>query len=58
MHRVENTIDPAAARRVVSGAATLIDLHRVANPTSDRIAGPLTAVFAEAQAQTHLPPAP
>jgi alkylation response protein AidB-like acyl-CoA dehydrogenase len=46
----ENTIDLAAARGVLSRAATLIDNHHTANPATDGTAHELTALFAEAQA--------
>jgi alkylation response protein AidB-like acyl-CoA dehydrogenase len=46
----DNAVDLAAARGVLSRAATLIDDHRAANPTSDGTAEELEALFAEAQA--------
>jgi alkylation response protein AidB-like acyl-CoA dehydrogenase len=46
----DNVIDLVAARGVLSRAATLIDLHRAAHPTSDGTAEQLGALFAEAQA--------
>jgi len=46
----DNAVDLAAARGVLSRAATLIDQHRDANPTSDGSPEQLTALFAEAQA--------
>ena len=50
MQVADNAIDLAAARGVLSRAATLIDEHRAANPTSDGTAGELGALFGEAQA--------
>ena len=50
MHVADNAVDLAAARGVLSRAATLIDDHRAANPTSDGTAEELEALFAEAQA--------
>jgi L-evernosamine nitrososynthase len=50
MQVAENTIDLAASRGVLSRAATLIDKHRAANPTSDGSPEELEALFAEAQA--------
>jgi alkylation response protein AidB-like acyl-CoA dehydrogenase len=50
MQVADNVIDLAAARGVLSRAATLIDLHRGANPASDGTADQLGALFAEAQA--------
>jgi L-evernosamine nitrososynthase len=44
-----NAIDLAATRAILSRAATLIDVHRAANPTSDGTAEQLGALFAEAQ---------
>jgi alkylation response protein AidB-like acyl-CoA dehydrogenase len=46
----DNAVDLAAARGVLSRAATLIDEHRAANPASDGTAEELQALFAEAQA--------
>src|SRR5215218_5069602 len=46
----DSAIDLAAARGVLSRAATLIDEHRAANPASDGSAHELAALFAEAQA--------
>jgi alkylation response protein AidB-like acyl-CoA dehydrogenase len=46
----ENSIDLVASRATLSRAATLIDQHQAANPTSDGTAHELTALFAEAQA--------
>jgi alkylation response protein AidB-like acyl-CoA dehydrogenase len=46
----DNAVDLAAARAVLSRAATLIDEHRAANPASDGSAEELGALFAEAQA--------
>jgi alkylation response protein AidB-like acyl-CoA dehydrogenase len=46
----DNAIDLAAARAVVSRAASLIDEHRAANPASDGTPAELRALFAEAQA--------
>ncbi len=46
----DNSVDLAAARAMLSRAATLIDQHRAANPASDGTAHELTALFAEAQA--------
>jgi alkylation response protein AidB-like acyl-CoA dehydrogenase len=50
MQVADNAIDLAAARGVLSRAATLIDEHRAANPASDGTAEELGALFAEAQA--------
>jgi alkylation response protein AidB-like acyl-CoA dehydrogenase len=50
MQVADNAIDLTAARGVLSRAATLIDAHRGANPTSDGTAEELGALFAEAQA--------
>jgi len=50
MHVADNAVDLAAARGVLSRAATLIDDHRAANPTYDGTAEELEALFAEAQA--------
>ena len=50
MQVADNAIDLAAARGVLSRAASLIDEHRVANPASDGTADELEALFAEAQA--------
>jgi alkylation response protein AidB-like acyl-CoA dehydrogenase len=50
MQVADNVIDLAAARGILSRAATLIDEHRAANPTSDGTAEELGALFAEAQA--------
>ena len=50
MQVAENSIDLAASRGVLERAATLIDEHRAANPTSDGSAEQLEALFAEAQA--------
>ena len=50
MQAAENAIDLAASRGVISRAATLIDEHRTANPTSDGSPEQLAALFAEAQA--------
>jgi alkylation response protein AidB-like acyl-CoA dehydrogenase len=49
MQIAENAIDLAAARAILSRAATLIDEHRAANATSDGTAAELEALFAEAQ---------
>jgi alkylation response protein AidB-like acyl-CoA dehydrogenase len=46
----DNAVDLAAARAILSRAATLIDTHRAANPASDGSAEELAALFAEAQA--------
>jgi L-evernosamine nitrososynthase len=46
----DNVVDLAAARGVLSRAATLIDEHRAANPASDGSAQEIAALFAEAQA--------
>ena len=46
----DNAVDLAAARGVISRAATLIDEHRAANPASDGTPEELQALFAEAQA--------
>jgi alkylation response protein AidB-like acyl-CoA dehydrogenase len=50
MQVADNAVDLAAARGVLSRAATLIDDHRAANPTSDGTAEELEALFAEGQA--------
>jgi alkylation response protein AidB-like acyl-CoA dehydrogenase len=50
MQIADNTVDLAAARAILARAATLIDDHRAANPTSDASAEELGALFAEAQA--------
>jgi alkylation response protein AidB-like acyl-CoA dehydrogenase len=50
MQVADNAIDLSAARGVLARAATLIDEHRAANPTSDGSADELGALFAEAQA--------
>jgi alkylation response protein AidB-like acyl-CoA dehydrogenase len=50
MQIAENAIDLAAARGVLSRAATLIDEHHAANPASDGSPEELGALFAEAQA--------
>jgi alkylation response protein AidB-like acyl-CoA dehydrogenase len=50
MQIADNAVDLAAARAILSRAATLIDTHRAANPASDGSAEELTALFAEAQA--------
>jgi len=50
MQVADNVIDLAAARGILARAATLIDEHRAANPTSDGTAEELGALFAEAQA--------
>jgi alkylation response protein AidB-like acyl-CoA dehydrogenase len=50
MQVADNAIDLAAARAFLSRAATLIDLHRANNPTSDGTPEQLGALFAEAQA--------
>jgi alkylation response protein AidB-like acyl-CoA dehydrogenase len=50
MQVAENAIDLAAARGVLARAATLIDEHRTANPTSDGTPEQLEALFADAQA--------
>jgi L-evernosamine nitrososynthase len=50
MQVAANAIDLTASRGVLSRAATLIDGHRAANPTSDGTAEELGALFAEAQA--------
>ena len=46
----DSAVDLAAARGVFSRAATLIDSHLAANPTSDGTAAELSTLFAEAQA--------
>jgi alkylation response protein AidB-like acyl-CoA dehydrogenase len=46
----DNQVDLAAARGVLSRAASLIDDHQAANPASDGTAEQLQALFAEAQA--------
>jgi alkylation response protein AidB-like acyl-CoA dehydrogenase len=46
----DSAVDLAAARGVLSRAATLIDSHLAANPTSDGTAAELSTLFAEAQA--------
>jgi alkylation response protein AidB-like acyl-CoA dehydrogenase len=46
----DNVVDLAAARGILSRAATLIDEHRAANPTSDGTPEELGLLFAEAQA--------
>jgi alkylation response protein AidB-like acyl-CoA dehydrogenase len=50
MQVADNAVDLTAARGVIARAATLIDEHRSANPTSDGSAEELAALFAEAQA--------
>jgi L-evernosamine nitrososynthase len=50
MQIADSAVDLAAARGVLSRAATLIDSHRAANPATDGSAGELRALFAEAQA--------
>jgi alkylation response protein AidB-like acyl-CoA dehydrogenase len=50
MQVADNAVDLAAARGVLSRAASLIDQHRADNPTSDGTAEELGALFAEAQA--------
>jgi alkylation response protein AidB-like acyl-CoA dehydrogenase len=50
MQVADNAIDLAASRGLISRAATLIDEHRAANPSSDGAAEELLALFAEAQA--------
>jgi L-evernosamine nitrososynthase len=50
MQIADNAVDLAAARAILARAATLIDTHRAANPTSDGSAEELAALFAEAQA--------
>jgi L-evernosamine nitrososynthase len=50
MQVADNTVDLAAARGVLSRAATLIDDHRAANPASDGSPEELAALFAESQA--------
>jgi alkylation response protein AidB-like acyl-CoA dehydrogenase len=50
MQIADNAIDLSASRGVLSRAATLIDEHHAANPSSDGTAEELTALFAEAQA--------
>jgi alkylation response protein AidB-like acyl-CoA dehydrogenase len=50
MQVADNAVDLAAARGVLSRAATLIDDHRAANPASDGSPEELAALFAEAQA--------
>jgi alkylation response protein AidB-like acyl-CoA dehydrogenase len=50
MQIADNVVDLAAARAILSRAATLIDIHRAANPASDGTAQELEALFAEAQA--------
>jgi alkylation response protein AidB-like acyl-CoA dehydrogenase len=50
MQVADNAVDLAASRGALSRAATLIDEHREANPTSDGSAEELGALFAEAQA--------
>src|SRR5947209_7732673 len=52
MQVADNAIDLAAARAILSRSATLIDMHRAANPTSDGSPEQLTILFAEAQAAT------
>jgi alkylation response protein AidB-like acyl-CoA dehydrogenase len=46
----DNQVDLAAARGVLSRAASLIDDHQADNPASDGTAEQLEALFAEAQA--------
>jgi alkylation response protein AidB-like acyl-CoA dehydrogenase len=50
MQIADNAVDLAAARAILSRAATLIDMHRAANPASDGTTQELDALFAEAQA--------
>ena len=50
MQIADNAVDLAAARAILSRAATLIDTHRATNPASDGSAEELAALFAEAQA--------
>jgi L-evernosamine nitrososynthase len=50
MQVADNAVDLAAARGVLSRAASLIDSHRAENPASDVTAEELGALFAEAQA--------
>ncbi|HEX3832699.1 MAG TPA: acyl-CoA dehydrogenase family protein [Solirubrobacteraceae bacterium] len=50
MQVADNAIDLAASRGLLSRAATLIDVHRAANPASDGSPEELSALFAEAQA--------
>jgi alkylation response protein AidB-like acyl-CoA dehydrogenase len=50
MHVADNAVDLAAARGVLSRAATLIDEHHTADPASDGSTEELEALFAEAQA--------
>jgi L-evernosamine nitrososynthase len=50
MQVADNAVDLAAARGILSRAATLIDEHREANPASDGSAEELGVLFAEAQA--------
>jgi len=50
MQVADNAVDLAAARGVLSRAASLIDQHRADNPTSDGTTEELGALFAEAQA--------
>jgi alkylation response protein AidB-like acyl-CoA dehydrogenase len=50
MQVADNAIDLAAARGILSRAASLIDAHRNANPASDGTPEELAELFAEAQA--------
>jgi alkylation response protein AidB-like acyl-CoA dehydrogenase len=50
MQVADNAVDLAAARGVISRAATLIDSHRATNPDTDGSARELTELFVEAQA--------
>jgi alkylation response protein AidB-like acyl-CoA dehydrogenase len=50
MQVADNAVELAAARGVLSRAATIIDVHRAANPASDGTAEELQVLFAEAQA--------
>jgi alkylation response protein AidB-like acyl-CoA dehydrogenase len=50
MQVADNAVELAAARGVLSRAATIIDEHRAANPASDGTAEELQVLFAEAQA--------
>jgi alkylation response protein AidB-like acyl-CoA dehydrogenase len=50
MQVADSTVDLAAARGVLSRAATLIDAHHATNRATDGSAGELRGLFAEAQA--------
>jgi L-evernosamine nitrososynthase len=50
MQVADSAVDLAAARGVLSRAATLIDAHRAANPATDGSAADVRGLFAEAQA--------